>query len=241
MSDTQTEVAPQDDPDVEAVSPDESDPDTDPDAPDATDVDDDPDQSEGVNDSADPADEQPAPEPQVDDKEIEKAFKALGKVRDYVARRVGEIMGDDATQLIPCPACQDLAPGFVWPPSVAALSPEAEAGTRLLLGMQQPTDLEAHPSAVICETCQGKGQVQTPSKVPGYDVVDCPTCAATGRTLTSNVVPIVPVNGAPESPPIMTGPTVMAAPLSPEAEAAKAQGYMVIPPFDPSANSPAAV
>src|SRR5512146_2182482 len=67
---------------------------------------------------------EPAPEPeepaaqaddeQVSEKEIEQAFKKLGKLREHVANRVGDILGEDAQQLIPCPCCVDIAPGFIW-------------------------------------------------------------------------------------------------------------------------------
>lgn len=217
-----------------------------PSEPDTPQVDDDPDADEGDNPEgpfgqAEALADDPPQDEAPDAKEIEKAFKALGKVRELVARRVGDILGDDATQLIPCPTCQDLAPGFVWPPNVAPLSPEAEAGTLLLLGMQKPQDLQPHPNASLCDTCKGKGQVQTPSLVPGYDVVDCPACAATGRILTSNVVPIGNPTAPAEPTPILTGPTAIPQTLPPEAEALRAQGYMVVPPFDPAAGQPAGV
>lgn len=196
---------------------------------------------EEVEAAAEPTEPEAVETPQMDEKEIAKAFKALDKLREHVARRVDDIMGEDALQLIPCPACQDVAPGYVWPPNIFALSPEAEAGTRLLLGMQQPTDLEPHPAAAICETCNGKGQVQTPSKVPGYDVVDCPTCAATGRILTSNVVQFQFSTGSVETQPVVTGPTTIPTDLPPEAQALKDAGWMVVPPFNPAASPPAAV
>src|SRR6185437_4653313 len=56
----------------------------------------------------------PAPEPQgVSQEEIEAAFKKLAKLDEHVANRVSQIMGDEAINLVRCPVCTPIAPGWI--------------------------------------------------------------------------------------------------------------------------------
>lgn len=163
--------------------------------------------------------------------EIEKVGKQLEALRKHVARKVGDIFGEDAVALIPCPLCGDDAPGHVWMQIPGEVKDEAMARVHAWLGIASPVELEAHPNAELCPTCKGKGQVRTPSQVPGYDVVDCPNCAATGRVLTQaappsqQTGPLAPVQQLP------VAPANGGSDLPPELQALKDEGWMIAPPI----------
>lgn len=166
----------------------------------------------------------------VSEKEIEKRFKALEKLRTDHAGRVSKLLQDDAVFVEACPMCADLAPGWLWKSEAAPLAPETEANVRLRLGMNVRGQFKAHPHAKLCETCDGLGSVETPSKVPGYDVVDCPDCAATGRLLEPTAPTFAPpTNGAEWTPP---QPAVepSAYEHDPRVESLRAEGVLVVPP-----------
>lgn len=159
--------------------------------------------------------------------EIEAKYKQLEKVRQYVARKVGEIMGDDAVNVTECPVCTDLVPGWIWHPSIAPLADETKAALYHLLGAHAPGDYKAHDAFKKCDACNGLGQVSTGSQRPGYETVGCPTCNELGYT-QNLAAQIQPPNGAAAAPaPIVTGPTAIPDELTPEARAAQEQGYVV--------------
>lgn len=228
MSEQPQEV-PQDEPtpdvpDVPDEAPDEAPlPDETPDQPDET-----PDEEQSEQDEEAPE----TPEaPAMSEKELEQAYKKLDKLRETNASRVSSIMGEDALALIVCPACSDVAPGFVWPPEVAPLSEEAELGVRQLLGIGRPRELKRHNSFRTCSGCDGEGFIDTGAKREGYESATCPECSGKGY-LSQNEVPTYrPPNGNSEHDAITTGPTVYDAELPPEAQALRDQGWMVAPPF----------
>lgn len=164
------------------------------------------------------------------EKEIERAYKKLESLRTTNARRIGEILKEDAQVLVPCPVCSGFAPGFVWPREVSPPSEEAVAGMRALMGDAAREQLKPHPDAEPCETCDCLGQVVTPSHVPGYDVVPCPSCSGAGRHLRAATV----TNGSTPTPivtgPTVTGPATPAPELTPELQSLREQGWLIAPP-----------
>ena len=191
---------------------------------------------------AEPDEEEPAAEPQSaapkSDKEMEKVFRDLDKLRKDVAGRVGRIMGDEAVQLMDCPLCAAVAPGYMWPPDVAPLHEEQVTALRLLLNMPVATDYLQSEAFEACPKCDGLGRVRTGSKVQNYEIAECPRCFSKGYVATA--VGPVPVNGNAneQSADLTTGPTVYG--LEPVTidegtqaviESLKDRGFMVIEPL----------
>jgi hypothetical protein len=164
--------------------------------------------------------------------EIDKRGQKLGAENVRHAKRVSEIMADDAPDLIPCPVCMDGIAGWVFLPEVSQLPPEAITRIRQLIGLPDLTTYDQAKFAVQCPDCHGMGEVKTGSLVNGFEVTTCETCNKQGWVRTGPYQR----NGAAEvnMPPIVTGPTV-AGPEQPDPEIAhlRERGFTVIPPMQP--------
>ena len=172
----------------------------------------------------------PVQEPQgsgaLSEKEIERVYQKMDAESVRHAKRVAEIMGDDFGTAEVCPLCSHFAPGFI------GLVPAPDAALELLrpaLGLPDVSNLERDPQAHACETCDGKGQTLTGSRVPNQETRTCPTCMGRGWV---GAVPVAPAsNGDAEAQPVLTGPTAPPLPDDDPAIAALvARGYMVVPP-----------
>lgn len=167
--------------------------------------------------------------PPVDAKALEKMGKRLDTLRAHVKSRVADILGDGADDLIQCPTCTTVAPGWLFPPTLEPLDEEQESGMRALLGIAAERDLKHDPATQTCETCDGEGAVMTGSKREGYKTRECKTCASTGYVTTGETV--VGGNGhwlelAPPPPPEHVADVAG----DPAVIALRDRGFTVIPP-----------
>lgn len=158
------------------------------DVEDGGDIQDEPEQIDGDADDADEEadadagpDEPDEPAARKDgiqsEKQMEKAFKRLEAEQTRHKNRIAEIIGDDADELLPCPLCAPLMPGFRWP-----LEPEEPVKEAVLavLGMGGEPDYERATDARICDGCKGLGNVLTGSLVPAHRTKLCPRCGGCG-------------------------------------------------------------
>ena len=170
----------------------------------------------------------------------DKARKArddkLDREKERHASRVGEIMGDEAVALIPCPVCMDGIDGWIFTPEVQQLAPAAISRIRQVIGLPDYTNFRAAPDAQECPDCGGLGEVTTGSHVPGYETKTCARCQKAGYVLV-----VQQTNGRTEAPevPAMTGPTVYGTDVSadPEIQHLRERGFTVIPPMQPIAGT----
>jgi hypothetical protein len=169
------------------------------------------------------------------EKEIEKAHKAIDKLREHVAGRVGAILGEDAQLLLPCPACGDEIPGFVWPPSEVPVPPDKVGALSVYIGLPNLNELEDALDAIPCPDCRARGEVKTGSLVPAQTTKMCTRCVGKGWIGSGTVVrqEVGTTNGSDSAPTAVTPPAETA--LPPEAEALRRQGFLVIPPTQPIA------
>ena len=191
-----------------------------------------------------PDEGEPTEEPEAvavkSDKEMEKVFRDLDRLRKDVAGRVGRIMGDDATLLMECPLCAPVAPGYLWPQDVAPLAEEQVAALRMMLNMPVATDYVQSDAFEACPKCEGMGRVRTGSKVHNHDIAECPRCFAKGYVPTAMGPFPLPSNGSDQDADQTTGPTVYGHEL-PQVDAGtlavieslKDRGYMVVEPLAP--------
>lgn len=175
------------------------------------------------------------PEPAaLTEKEIEARIKKLDTLRDNTAKRVSDILGEDAIAYRPCPLCADGVVGHV--PDVAgggAVPDEVFAAVQRYLGLPDPDTFSNHPNFKRCEACKGRGEVITGSSVPNYMLTGCPECGTKGYIVDGQLPVPGATNGTTEPAPVITGPT---APdnLPPEAVRLKELGYMIVPPMQPT-------
>lgn len=167
------------------------------------------------------------------ERELEKRAQKLDAENTRHAKRVGEIMEDDAADLIPCPVCMDTIAGWVYPPDVAEPSPEQVSRIRQFAGLPDYTNFRQVPWAHECSSCGGLGKVITGSKVMGAEVTGCRECNERGWINTGTSA-----NGTNGGTvielPATTGPTIYGTNEPDERVAAlRAEGYTVIPALAP--------
>ena len=188
------------------------------------------------DDEPDEPDEDPSQGRALSEAEIDKRGQKLGAENVRHAKRVSEIMADDAPDLIPCPVCMDGIAGWVFLPEVSQLPPEAITRIRQLIGLPDLTTYDQAKFAVQCPDCHGMGEVKTGSLVNGFEVTTCETCNKQGWVRTGPYQR----NGTADVnlPPILTGPLV-AGPEQPDPEIAhlRERGFTVIPPMQPPVNT----
>lgn len=224
------EGAPLEDAGDAAESPVEPDP--------ATDEDGEPDGAGDGSDEAQEAAQEPEQEPEPgptnlrSEKELEKAYKDLAKLRETVATKVSQIMGDDAVALIQCPTCSALAPGWLFPPDAVPFSPDQIGKMRSLLDLPTEGNYRQASNLAACSKCDGLGKVRTGSKVAGHEYMACDRCAGKGWEgrieIPQNGVASVPSEPAA----VVTGPSVYGTELPPDLAHYKAEGWVVVPPPD---------
>jgi rubrerythrin len=218
----ETEYEPETTEEMAAEAP-ESDPEGDEDEPEAPDEDEHGDEQERLESLRESADFE---------KMIEKRYKQLDAEKQRHAKRLGEIMGDDAADLIQCPVCMDGIDGYIFPPDAVPLPDEAIGRIRQVIGLPDLATFAWAKDTEQCPECKGKGKTRTGSDVPGYDVKECGTCASRGWVNLPGAAPADWANGT--TPPVATGPLNAGPELGdPMVDALRARGFAVIPPMAP--------
>lgn len=154
--------------------------------------------------------------------------KKLDQLAAHVAKRYGEILGDELDGFTICPLCAPWFPGIrlqVMPDY------ETVAAVKVAIGEDPDPPLTNDHYSKVCEDCGGLGKVLTGSKVMGQTTAQCIPCKGRGwlaigpereqgSILAAAPPAPLPANGAPAV--LDTDP--------PEAAALKALGYIVVAP-----------
>lgn len=212
------------DPRAETVTP--AEPDAEPEAePDA--------EPEAERDAPEPSPTPDAPETQA---MLEERGKRFEKLSQHVAKRTGEILGDDVQIVQECPCCTYWGmPG--WIPTV---NPPQDLAAVLLhyLGQHAPTDYRPDTHSKACEACGGMGEVASGSRVFGQERLPCVECASNGWVATdderrSRLLSLRNGEHPPTFPaaPADAAMSPNAEPEPPEAAELRARGYIVMPPI----------
>jgi hypothetical protein len=142
--------------------------------------------------------EAPEPEPEVDDdpdqdeaaeaqapsgpsmEEIEKVLTKLSTSANTWRRRVGELLGDEMDNLVPCELCEPDIPGFHWP--AAIVQPRDDLHAHLLDVLRTPESPDFNQAQHVrrCQLCDGWGVVLSGSRVAGKGQVKCQMCKGNG-------------------------------------------------------------
>lgn len=187
-----------------------------------------------------PAEPEPTAEaPAMDEKAIEKAHRDAEKLRKDVAGRVSRIFGEDVVHMVECPLCSETAPGWLWDPQKVELQDDHLARVLLALGVVGPKRLKHDPYRVTCPTCDGEGQLETGSKVPGMNVIDCETCAKKGWVDSRQNAPVVSITPTTSTTTALTGPLHYTPPPEqeqydddPAVQSLRDRGFLVVAPID---------
>lgn len=188
-----------------------------------------PDEAEPAEEPAEPVAPEEPPQEGMSEKEIEARFAKLDRENERHAARVGDILAEDAQDLLQCPLCSPFIAGFLLN---APIADEPKAATLSFLGILDASELPQADYLEKCETCEGRGEIRTGSTRPGYDVANCKRCEGTGyRAVGTAVV----TNG--HMAPDYIAPHDDFAPPPPDDDprvvALKEAGYTVVPPMQP--------
>jgi hypothetical protein len=187
-------------------------------------------EQEGEQGEPEQGDEQARQQAAMNEQELERLHGKLTKANEAHARKVGTIMGEDATSLIPCPVCSDFVAGAIFPPEVAPLPEHVKERMQQLLGLNNWEDIPAVAWARQCDDCKGHGEVKTGSTVIGKETTRCEKCGGDGwqnlRDPEGAAVKLAKI-------PTETGPTVYGQDTSndPDVQYLRDKGYTVIPPM----------
>lgn len=142
--------------------------------------------------------------------EIEKVLAKLETSANTWRRRVKELLGDEADNLVPCELCDPNIPGFHWPAEL--LQPTSELHAHLLDVLRTPDAPDYNQAQHVrrCNLCDGYGKVLSGSRVPNKGEVVCQMCKGNGFVGDATMPTSNPDNGAePEVEyPADTGPLV---------------------------------
>lgn len=138
---------------------------------------------------------EPEPEPhgQVEDEQMEERAKKIGRSFGTYSRKVQEVMEEEALELLPCPLCPEMHPGFVHKADAGRVPEDVKEVVLMYLGFQREQDYEPDPQTQTCRTCKGKGKTSTGSFVAGKETRACPTCKGSGAEGLD--VALVPATG----------------------------------------------
>ena len=170
-----------------------------------------------------------APPPGLTEKELEANHKKIETARKNFYNRISEIMGEDAQQLVECPACSYFVPGLIFP---VEFQDDQKIALWHYMGLPDPNEVADAPDRHRCATCMGRGQLKSGSQVPEYAIVNCRACQ--GKGYTDDVLPVAGTNGTNVS--VTTGLHDQTPPMPEDPawiEAARAAGYTIVPPMQP--------
>lgn len=184
-------------------------------------------------------DEQP-PEQQEQQADTEALSEATGKKLDalqkHVARKMGDILGEDVTLFEVCEVCSYTnTPG--WRLS-GPYPPEVEAAVRGVLGMHGLSEYKTDTYSRVCDVCDGLGRTSTGSRVQGQETQVCVDCKSRGWLAVGperGGAPLV-VSQGDQITNEANGQTldvieVQAQLDTPEMAALRADGWVLVPPF----------
>ena len=111
------------------------------------------------------------------EKEVQSVMDRLGRETERHAKRISEIMGEDALQLARCPMCDPGLDGFYFP---RQFDDETKEMIRRAIGDAPEASYLTSPDAQQCPACDGLGKQLTGSKVPEHITKPCGSCRGAG-------------------------------------------------------------
>lgn len=161
-------------------------------------------------------------------REQDQKRKKLDQLAGHVAKRYGEILGDDLDGFVPCALCSPWFPGIRLP-----VMPDYEtvSAVKVAIGEDPDPPLMQDRHSIECSDCGGLGKVLTGSKVSTQKSAQCLSCGGTGWQPTDNKRQAGSVV-APSAPPYQPVPGEVLAngDEPPEVAKLKELGFIVVPP-----------
>jgi hypothetical protein len=170
------------------------------------------DEVEGVSGDA-PGEAVPPAVQGMDETAMARMHKRVAQASATYAKKIAEILGDEAQMLELCPRCVGGGfPGFIFPALMAPVDADTKAAVLLSIGEEAPNVSELDPYSRRCDACKGWGRVLSGSRLNQQKTLQCLPCHGRGWVAVGEersgaqqavTAPDVPTeNGAPvEQPP----------------------------------------
>ena len=138
------------------------------------------DEVEGV--PVEPSDEQVAAQQVgMGEKELEKMHKRVATASATYAKKITEILGEEAGLLELCPRCVAGGfPGFIFPPVMAPVDDETKAAVLVSIGETPSEATETDKYARQCDSCKGAGVTLSGSRRTRDRLLSCHDCKGRG-------------------------------------------------------------
>lgn len=155
--------------------------------------------------------------------------KKLDQLAAHVAKRYGEILGEELDGFTICPLCAPWFPGIrlqVMPDY------ETVAAVKVAIGEDPDPPLTNDHYSKVCEDCGGLGKVLTGSKVMGQTTAQCIPCKGRGWLAIGperEQGQLLQVNGGGE--PATPGMSHLPADTAAAVEALRALNFIVVEPI----------
>lgn len=133
--------------------------------------------------------------------DVDKNMKRLEAEAQRHAKRVSEIMGDDALILQPCPRCWPVAPGFIMPGM--PVEDEQRREVKLSIGEQPIPQYNEARDKRRCDDCDGWGRTLTGARETAQVDLPCSGCNGQGWKVNLGANAIAP--GASANGPASSG------------------------------------
>ena len=146
---------------------------------------------EAEAEAAETAEAEPGPEPP-STVDVEKAQRAIDRLRQDNERRLRKIMGADFDTLLPSPL--DDVPGYCFPIPPEQRDPAQVSAVRELIEPAVP--FQTLKGARRCPDCDGWGVVLTTARNELNATTNCLTCSSRGWIQEAPVTAIPPPSGA---------------------------------------------
>jgi hypothetical protein len=138
------------------------------------------DEVEGVSGDA-PGEAVPPAVQGMDEKAMERMHKRVAQASATYAKKISEILGDEAQMLELCPRCVDGGfPGFIFPALMAPVDPKTKAAVLLSIGEEASEATEPDKYARQCDSCKGAGVTLSGSRRTRDRLLTCHDCVGRG-------------------------------------------------------------
>lgn len=132
------------------------------------------DEPEAAPEPVQPPAQPPTPE------QMEKRFSAAERELGKYARKILEIYGEQASDLIECPLCPGIHKGFVNGQDAGLVPPDIANACMAFLGFARERQYRQSSRYQTCPACDGEGKVYTGSHVPNKETIRCDDCDGGG-------------------------------------------------------------
>lgn len=138
-------------------------------------------------------------------KEQRRLAAALKREQEAHSRKLEKVLGEAHEHVLLCPLCGEGLQGYVFPGDGQMLDDEQKGAVLTFIGSEIPLELQAAEGVVMCDRCDGWGELKYPSRKQLLATQPCPACNGNGYKLDvlpqSNVAHLPEFGAAPSPPP----------------------------------------